>query len=55
MYNYDLAPTFTTEAPTARTPASVNLRVVSNDDDPRDQLCPIVGKWYNSINLQSTN
>ncbi len=52
---YDPAPTVTTEAPTAETPASINLRAVSNDDDPRDQLCPIVGKWYNNINLLSIN
>jgi hypothetical protein len=41
---YDPAPTVTTVAPTVETLASVNLRAVSNDDDPRDQLCPIVGE-----------
>ncbi len=41
---YDPAHTFTTEAPTAEAPSFKNLRVVSNDDDPRDQLCPNVGE-----------
>ncbi len=42
---YSPSANVTTEAPTAETPVSDNLRAVSNDDDPRDQLCQIVGKW----------